>query len=679
MDIMDKYLGQMLDGRYEILEVIGTGGMAIVYKARDHRLNRLVAVKILKEELALDADFRRRFHTESQAVAMLSHPNIVTVYDVSLSSNVDYIVMELIDGITLKQYMQRKGFLTWKESLHFAIQIVKALAHAHSRGIIHRDIKPHNIMILRDGSVKVADFGIARLQSNQNTLTQETLGSVHYISPEQAKGSHVDERTDLYSLGVVMYEMLTTRLPFEGDSPVSVAIQHISAVPLMPRDINPDIPAALESITMKAMNPNLDERYLTAEEMYNDLEEFRKDPSGAAVSAPAAGAVVPSGPVYEYQNQNEKTQKLSGIPGRVKRSVFDELPREEYIRQSRKSRQTATLIGVFCVVLFIIGLFVFLWNFWLKELFTDAERIEVPNVIGKRYEDVLSDPQYDAFVFVPAYETNENYDEGYIFNQSPVGGREVAKLEDGTKINITVSMGKEILSMPNLVNQEYRKASIDLQNMDLVVDVTVEASADVTKDYVIRTIPAAGEDVSPGMTVYLVVSGGPEVIYAKVPQLVGLTRAAAQSRLDSLNLTLGEVTTAESDRPEGEVIWQNIEAGEEVPERTSVSIQISEGPKIEMVRVPNIVGLPDRTAAENLLKTSGLEVGEVTSAESQAPAGQVIWQGTVAGTEVEKGSVVNFEVSLGPTVSPDVSEPGTDDPSVVPPVTPPVTEVPPIA
>ena len=261
---MENYIGRLLDHRYEILEVIGTGGMAVVYKARCHRLNRLVAIKILKDELSEDAEFRRRFHAESQAVAMLSHPNIVNVYDVSHSDNVDYIVMELIDGITLKQYMEQKGVLNWREALHFATQIAKALEHAHSRGIIHRDIKPHNIMILKDGSVKVADFGIARVSSAQSTLTREALGSVHYISPEQAKGGRIDFRSDLYSLGVVMYEMLTGHPPYDGETPVSVAIQHINAKAIPPRVLNPQIPEGLEQITMHAMAANLDERYESA-------------------------------------------------------------------------------------------------------------------------------------------------------------------------------------------------------------------------------------------------------------------------------------------------------------------------------------------------------------------------------------------------------------------------------
>ena len=275
----DMYIGRFLDDRYEILEKIGSGGMAVVYKARCHRLNRFVAIKILKSDLAQDPDLRRRFHAESQAVAMLSHPNIVSVYDVNHSDNVDYIVMELIEGITLKQYINRKGILNWKEVLHFTTQIAKALEHAHSRGIIHRDIKPHNIMILKDGTVKVADFGIARLLSTQSTLTQQTLGSVHYISPEQAKGDAADARSDIYSVGVVMYEMLTSRLPFEGDNAVSIAIQHISSVPLQPREINPDIPVGLEEITMRAMSPTLGGRYQSATELLADLEDFRKNPS----------------------------------------------------------------------------------------------------------------------------------------------------------------------------------------------------------------------------------------------------------------------------------------------------------------------------------------------------------------------------------------------------------------
>ena len=290
---MESYIGRLLDSRYEILEVIGTGGMAVVYRALDHRLNRSVAIKILKDDLSRNQEFRRRFHAESQAVAMVSHPNIVGVYDVSRSGEADYIVMELIEGISLKQYLQRKGTLNWRETLHFSMQIAKALEHAHSKGIVHRDIKPHNIMILKDGSIKVADFGIARIGSAKNTLTREALGSVHYISPEQAKGALVDNRSDLYSLGVVMYEMLTGKTPYDGETPVSVAIQHINGGAHCPSELVTGIPLGLEQITMHAMNCNVDQRYANATEMLRDMEEFRKNPAMTFMFGAAASGMLP--------------------------------------------------------------------------------------------------------------------------------------------------------------------------------------------------------------------------------------------------------------------------------------------------------------------------------------------------------------------------------------------------
>ena len=327
---MENYLGRLLDNRYEILEVIGTGGMAVVYKALDHRLNRLVAVKILKDEFSRNQEFRRRFHAESQAVAMLSHPNIVSVYDVSRSGDVDYIVMELIEGITLKQYLEKKGCLNWRETLHFAMQIAKALEHAHSRGIVHRDIKPHNIMILKDGSIKVADFGIARIASAQSTLTREALGSVHYISPEQAKGAWVDDRSDLYSLGVVMYEMLTGRTPYDGETPVSVAIQHINGGAPLPSTLVTGIPRGLEQITMHAMASNADERYSSATEMLRDMEEFRKNPSLTFVYGPG-GQTLRQAPQAPQQPQQPQHGGVLG--GHLARKVHIILRRHQRLGQ----------------------------------------------------------------------------------------------------------------------------------------------------------------------------------------------------------------------------------------------------------------------------------------------------------------------------------------------------------
>ena len=278
MDTNDKYIGQMLDDRYEILEVIGEGGMAIVYRALDHRLNRDVAVKIMRDEMAADEEFRRRFCTESHAVAMLSHPNIVAVYDVSHNDNVEYIVMELVDGITLKQYIERKGVVAWKEVVHFTKQISKALAHAHERGIIHRDIKPQNIMLLRDGTIKVGDFGIAALENEVYENNGEAIGSIHYIAPEQARGECPDARSDIYSLGVMMYEMLTGGLPFTGNTLGEIAVQHMNAKPVPPHEKNPEIPLELERITLKAMSAELSERYQSANELLSDLEAFIDTP-----------------------------------------------------------------------------------------------------------------------------------------------------------------------------------------------------------------------------------------------------------------------------------------------------------------------------------------------------------------------------------------------------------------
>ena len=569
----DKYIGRLLDGRYEIKECIGVGGMAVVYKALDHRLNRYVAVKLLKDEMAVDEDFRRRFHTESQAVAMLSHANIVAVYDVSRSADMEYIVMELIEGITLKQYMQKRGALSWKETLHFATQITKALSHAHSRGIIHRDIKPHNIMILRDSSVKVADFGIARVSTTQNTLTRETLGSVHYISPEQAKGGHVDARTDIYSLGVVMYEMLTGRLPFEGDSAVSVAIQHISSIPLSPREINPDIPVGLENITMRAMNPDLEKRYRSADELLADLEKFRKEPSTEF----EYNELTFTAPGLEPEPEPEPKTRGSSLP---KASRAGEMDAEDYAASSRRARRVATLTGIFCVIVFIIILLLFLKTYLFNDMFTPAEDIRVPRFVGLKYEEVLLNPTYtDYFRFEPTYRASDDVAEGYIISQKPEEGDLVKKNSDGYRVKVEVSTGSNVVVLDDLTNKYYKQVVIDLQKLDLVCEIESVESETVTEDYIISTMPAAGETLYPGDTVFLTVSAGPEIRYVNMPWLVGTTRQYAERVIDSMNLTLGSVRVATSEAPEGEVIYQSVDPYSYIPERTKVNLTVSDGSK----------------------------------------------------------------------------------------------------
>ena len=567
---MENYIGRLLDNRYEIIEAIGTGGMAVVYRARCHRLNRMVAIKILKDDLSQDAEFRRRFHAESQAVAMLSHPNIVNVYDVSHSDNVDYIVMELIDGITLKQYMEQKGVLNWREVLHFATQIAKALEHAHGRGIIHRDIKPHNIMILKDGSVKVADFGIARVSSAQSTLTREALGSVHYISPEQAKGSKIDYRSDLYSLGVVMYEMLTGRPPYDGETPVSVAIQHINAQAPNPRSINPQVPVGLEQITLHAMKADLDERYENAVEMLRDLDEFRKNPNVNLSSASPAAVPV-----------ERKAVVTQTAADRAVHGTADSRRKTSASTKRNKSNSAALVAGIICIGLAIGGIGYFLHSFFLADLFADTEEISVPNFVGKYAETIDYSAYPDFDIYISDWLPSETVEQGYVINQNPKADRMV---KAGTVIELTVSSGQTTDTMRDLINQTQKNAETILDNLGLKIQIErlYENHDVIAEGCVIRTIPEKGEPLSAGQSVTLVLSTGPKIILQAVPELLGMDEARAIQKLIDRNL-LYDITYVDSDEPEGTVVFQSIKQGEEVKEYTTVNLQISNGPKEEVL------------------------------------------------------------------------------------------------
>ena len=563
---MDNYIGRLLDNRYEILEVIGTGGMAVVYKARCHRLNRLVAIKILKDELSQDAEFRRRFHAESQAVAMLSHPNIVNVYDVSHSDNVDYIVMELIDGITLKQYMQQKGILNWREVLHFSTQIAKALEHAHSRGIIHRDIKPHNIMILKDGSVKVADFGIARVSSAQSTLTREALGSVHYISPEQAKGSRIDYRSDLYSLGVVMYEMLTGRPPYDGETPVSVAIQHINAQAVPPRSLNPQIPIGLEQITMHAMAADPDDRYNSATEMLCDLDEFRRNPN---VNFSASGGPTPH---VVDRTASQRTAAERNVRGRT-------APSASHKPEPRKSRSNsvALVAGIICIALALLFIGYFLYSFFFADFFAETAEVAAPDFVGKYVEDIDHNDYPNFLIQIGEWAPSETVEMGKVISQDPKGGRMV---KSGATITLTVSSGPSTDTMRDLVNYTEQNARTILTNLGLNLQVvTVEESSDVIqKGAVIRTDPADKSPLTAGQTVTLVVSSGPDITLIPVPELVGKDVDDAKASLDALGLKCG-ISYVDADETKGTVVFQSIKQMEQVKPGTTINLQVSNGPK----------------------------------------------------------------------------------------------------
>ena len=567
---MDQYIGKMLDDRYEILELIGSGGMANVYKARCHRLNRLVAIKILKSDLADNADFRRRFHDESQAVAQLSHANIVSVYDVSTNPDREYIVMELIDGITLKQYMERRGRMDWRESLHFITQIMRGLSHAHSRGIIHRDIKPQNIMVLRDGSVKVADFGIACLANQGQMLTQEALGSVHYISPEQARGDRIDARSDIYSAGVVLYEMLTGRLPFEGDSAVSVAIQHLSSVPLAPRDIDPSIPEPLELICMKAMNSDPNKRYASADAMIEDLEKFRRDPSvdmdyiRQELTAPAADTE-PTMPLPTAQ----VASAVKKHTGELRREREEE---EEPPRRDKKS--IAIIAGIFAAAVLLV---VLLFKLILGDFGPAGSNksYPVPDIRGKTVEEAQEmEGVKDIFLIeVQGTRTTEEYQPGQIVEQDPAAGR---TRKSNLVIQVYVAAEPEKVPMKDLVGMEYRQARVLLTDMGLDLKITTEtvSSDKYGADAVIETVPAADEPLVAGQTVILRVSTGPETV--TVPTFTGQDIANAVQNAQDLGLTVGEITyDTFSFAPQGQVIEQSIKPTSEVPGGTKIIFTVS--------------------------------------------------------------------------------------------------------
>ena len=583
---MDQYIGKMLDNRYEILERIGTGGMAIVYKAKCHRLNRLVAIKILKSDLAQNEEFRRRFNAESQAVAQLSHPNIVSVYDVSRGGDMEYIVMELIDGITLKQYMEKRGQLNWRESLHFITQIMRGLSHAHSRGIIHRDIKPQNIMVLRDGSVKVADFGIACLADSAQTLTQEALGSVHYISPEQARGDRPDARSDIYSSGVVLYEMLTGRLPFEGESAVSVAIQHLSSIPLAPREINPDIPEQLELICMKAMAPDLEHRYQSADAMIADLEAFRKNPE-VEMKFDLSD--------LRPEANDEPTRTIRTMPSHTV-TIPVHQPERNYPRRERdedeEPRRTGSgkrgvLVGAVTVaaVAVVIVLFKTILGSFAPAV---VDQYQVPDLYNMTIEEAENDLRIEGVFEIQkaGSEFSADVPEGHILRQDPKKGE--TRKGSQLVIQVWVSAGEETGEVPDLENKSEQDARILLEklNKEYNLELTVEApeelkqfSEEITEGYVIKTEPAQGEILKKGDTVKLILSKGPDIKPVTVLPFVGMSIDSVLSQLESYKLTCdaADVEVVDSDKPGGTIVWQSPASGETVPEWTTIKFRVSAG------------------------------------------------------------------------------------------------------
>lgn len=556
---MDKYVGKRLDGRYEIREIIGVGGMAVVYKAYDNQENRLVAIKILKEEFLTNEEFLRRFKNESKAIAMLSHPNIVNVYDVSFGDLIQYIVMEYIEGITLKEFIEKEGSLRWKDAVHFTIQILKGLQHAHDNGIVHRDVKPQNIMVLADGTIKVTDFGIARFaRSDQRTITDKAIGSVHYISPEQARGEKTDEKADIYSVGVMLYEMLTGRLPFQADSAVSVAIMQLQRDPQMPTEINDSIPQGLEQITMHAMQKTRERRYQSAAEMLCDLGNFRKDPTLTFS--------------YTYYVDSSPTKFV----GEIGKEEVEE------VKPSQKEKNNIIPILAGIAITLVIALIV-LAAIFIPKLFSDTGvETECPKFVGMKLTDIKNNTEYtDKFIFTEKWDENDEYEYGFVYEQSIPEGQMV---KDDTKITIFISMGQSTEKVPKVYGMLESQAVSELKAMGFVTKIVEEANDEVDAGYVIRTEPQQTTVVAEGETITIFVSTGKPQEFVTVPDVVGQPEEQAKKQLQNAGLSVKvetqrvNITAGDDYQPAGNVLKQTPQSSsEKVAEGTEVVLYISSG------------------------------------------------------------------------------------------------------
>lgn len=570
---MDKYIGKRLDGRYEIHELLGVGGMAYVYKAYDNIEKRWVAIKILKEELAGNSDFLRRFRNESKAIAVLSHPNIVKVYDVSFGDRIQYIVMEYIDGITLKQYIEQQGEIKWREALYFTVQILRALQHAHEKGIIHRDIKPQNIMLLEDGTIKVTDFGIARFsQAETQTMTDKAIGSVHYIAPEQARGGYINDKADIYSVGVMLYEMLTGQLPFVADNAVSVAIMQMQAEPTPPSRINPSIPKGLEEITMHAMEKNPAQRFPSAADMLEDVERFRRNPEivfhyDEQVDRAYAGT---SADIYGNVQQNAAPQKYND------NYEYE----EEYVRSQNGARASNIIKGIVAAVIVfaLVAGGIFGWRY-LQNLTTStnktSDEIILPNFVGMIYDiDIKDNPDYADFTFEITYGNVPSKQPGEVLNQNPVASMPVKK---GKTVLLTVNGEAEQVVVEDVKGYEKQDAYDALKALNLSPKMQAVADDDTAVGYVVKTDPAAGSTVSTGTTVTIYVSSGPSTESAVIPNIVGYQYSAAKEELEAAGFVVTAEYDDESDKDENTVLSVSPNEGEKAKKGSVVTVTVSSG------------------------------------------------------------------------------------------------------
>ena len=566
-------VGKVIGNRYEILEKIGEGGMATVYKARCNILKRYVAVKVLRDEFITDEEFIKRFNTEAQAAASLTHPNIVSIFDVGHEDNIYYIVMELVQGKTLKEIINEDGVLPWKWSVNIAIQVASALETAHKNNIVHRDIKPHNIIITEDGIAKVIDFGIAKAVSNSTiTAFGTTIGSVHYFSPEHARGGYTDAKSDIYSLGVVMYEMLTGRVPFDADTPVSIALKHMQEKPVEPMKLNPSIPYAVNKIIMKAMEKDTSLRYQSATEMLKDLSMALKDPEGDFVKKNSETMVytqrIPTiGESLEKDKEEEQEEKAKSKAG--------------YFAKHPKAKKVWIIVAIIAVLIAlpIIG-------FFATQAILSAGQpkdVDLPNLVGKTLEEARQEIEGTNLVLESQDEYNDEVEAGQIISQEPPF-QEGYKVKENSTITVVVSKGIELVTMQKVVGMTYEEAEKLLrEELNLEVERVDETSQTVEAGYVTKQSVEEGEEIKKGEKVTLHVSSGTGIKEVNVPHVIGDTEADAKTKLEDLEVTV--VYEEDATKVDGTVIRQSINAGTTVEEGTAITITVN---KIEAIKTGTV-------------------------------------------------------------------------------------------
>lgn len=554
---MDNYVGKRLDGRYEVQEIIGVGGMSVVYKAYDNVDDRIVAIKILKDEFLNNEEFKRRFKNESKAIALLSHENIVRVYDVNFGEKLQYIVMEYIDGITLKEYINKQNSITWNDAVYFMTQILRAVQHAHDKGIVHRDIKPQNIILLPNGTLKVTDFGIARFsRSETKTLTEQAIGSVHYIAPEQAKGEQTDERADIYSMGVVLYEMLAGKVPFDSENAVSVALMQVQANAEKLTQINPNIPKGLEQICVHAMQKNPDDRYQSATEMLLDIEEIIKNPNT----------------VFNYASNTEsQTKSVPTVTDDRYNEEYDEAVDYEAERKHKKKMIAAVTIGVIVLIAAVVGV-IYMFTSGIN---TKTHTLE--NFVGYSYDELQNSKDY-KYEFVAEYQKTDEKEPGIILSQSPEAG---SKITEGSTVTLVVAASEKDITMPNVYGLTLEMAEQTLKQSELSIFKAMKINSDTVEEgKVIYTDPKANSIVSGDQEITIYVSDGPStttIEKIKIPDVIGLTKSGAREFLTKYGFTNVEFKTQDSTYPKDVVISQSPSVGSSAKATDKITVIVSTG------------------------------------------------------------------------------------------------------